>query len=226
MLDLNGVNSSLRTDHLHEVIAVIALTDSTYILRCERKGIGFFAGQCANLGVPGTGVNREYSTYSGEDDPYLDFLIREVRGGIVSAQLRNLRPGDEVELHGFYGDFRIKTPTPTARYRFIATGTGIAPFHSYVLSYPDLNYQLLHGIRSLSERYNFVDYDRSRYVSCVTGESGGDFSGRVTDFLKAHPVGIDEVCYLCGNRAMISEVYELLRAQGVPSDNILAEVFF
>lgn len=212
--------------HLHKVLDVQLLTESAYRIRCERNDLRFDAGQCVNLGFPGAGVNREYSTYSSENDPHLDFLIKEVGGGLVSVQLKTLKPGDEVEIHGSYGDFRIKSPGDGRPYRFIGTGTGIAPFRSFVLSYPDLDYTIVHGVRYANERYDRHDYAPDRYVSCVSGENGGDFHGRVTDYLKRHPVRTDEVCYLCGNRAMISEVYDLLRAQGVPSDNILSEVFF
>lgn len=213
-------------EHLHEVLEVQPLTEGAYRFRCERNGLQFIAGQCANVGFPGVGVNREYSTYSGEKDPYLDFLIKEVEGGFVSVQLKSLKPGDEVEIHGFYGDFCMKSPDDGRSYRFIATGTGIAPFRSFVLSYPNLDYKIVHGVRYVRERYDYQDYEPSRYVSCVSGERGGDFQGRVTDYLRLHPMGGDEVCYLCGNRAMISEVYDILREQGIPSDNIISEVFF
>ncbi len=212
--------------HLHRVLDVAFLTEGTYRIRCERSGLEFKAGQCANLGFPGAGVNREYSAYSGEDDSHLDFLIKEVEGGLVSVQLKALKPGDEVEIHGFYGDFRIKSPDDGRPYRFIATGTGIAPFRSFVRSYPDLDYAIVHGVRFARERYDCQDYAANRYISCVSREPGGDFRGRVTDYLKINPVERDAVCYLCGNRAMISEVYELLRQQGVGSDNIISEAFF
>ena len=216
-----------EVSHLHEVLEVKFLTEDTYRLRCERGGLQFKAGQCVNLGFPGAGVNREYSTYSGEADPYLDFLIKEVKDGIVSVQLKAIPPGGRVEIHGCYGDFRIKAPELNGRpYLFIGTGTGIAPFHSFVRSYPGLNYKIVHGVRCVRERYDHQDYEAGRYLSCVSREDGGDFRGRVTDYLKKNSVAKDTLCYLCGNRAMISEVYELLRAQGVPSDNLFSEAFF
>lgn len=212
--------------HLHKVLDVESLTESTYRIRCERADQEFKAGQCANLGFPGAGVNREYSTYSGENDPYLDFLIKQVEGGLVSVQLKSLKPGDDVEVHGFYGDFRIKTPHDGRPYCFIGTGTGIAPFHSFVRSYPELDYQILHGVRYARERYDHQDYPSGRYLSCVSAENGGDFRGRVTDYLRLDPVDRAAMFYLCGNRAMISETYVLLRQQGVDSNNIVSEAFF
>ncbi|NJM14595.1 MAG: hypothetical protein HC896_03735 [Bacteroidales bacterium] len=43
---------------------------------------------------------------------------------------------------------------------FLATGTGISPFHSIVNSLPGLNYKLLHGVRYINEGYDKADYDK------------------------------------------------------------------
>lgn len=211
----------------YRVLEIRNLTESTYVLRVERKDFGFVPGQCVNIGTVGSGVNREYSTYSGIDEPYLEFLIKEVRGGTVSPALRKLQARDEVELEGPYGLFVLENPEDERRkYLFVATGTGIAPFHSFVKSYPAIDYQILHGIRYVREQYDKDDYDRDRYIACVSREDGGDFHGRVTDYLRQHPVDPKTICYLCGNRNMINEVYDILREQGVSGSNIITEVFF
>lgn len=208
-------------------MAVKHLTPGAYRLRLERNGFQFQGGQCVNIGLPGAAVNREYSTYSGENDPHLDLLIKEVQGGIVSVALKTLKPGDRVEVHGPYGEFCLKDPKDDRRkYVFIATGTGIAPFHSFVRSYPRIDYKIIHGIRLAAETYDREDYAPGRYVACVSREAGGDFRGRVTEYLRQHPVDAEAICYLCGNRSMITEAYELLRAQMVPSSHIFTEVFF
>lgn len=219
---------------LYKVLGVRNLTDSTYVLRIERNGFEFVPGQCVNIGLTADAVNREYSTYSGVNDKYMEFLIKEVEGGIVSPALRKLKKGDKVSVDGAYGLFVIPKPEAKQKYLFVGSGTGIAPFHSFVRSYPGLDYQILHGIRTLAERYDLKDYDEKRYVACVSRESNtgpqsqGDtvFYGRVTGYLRKHPVGPKTVCYLCGNSEMISEVYEILREQGVGGSNIITEVFF
>ena len=81
-------------------------------------------------GWSAAGCDREYSLYSGGEDPWFEFLVREVEDGLVSPALGMLRPGDEVELDGPYGRFVLERPGDTSRrYLFIATGVGIAPFH-------------------------------------------------------------------------------------------------
>jgi len=216
-----------RLGLVHRVHSVRALTTSTFVLRIDRNNVPCAAGQCVTLGVHGSGINREYSLYSGEHDDYFEFLIREIEGGQVSAELHRCRPGDLVDFDGPYGQFIIARPDdPARRYLFIATGVGIAPFQSFVRSYPGLDYTILHGVRLCEERYDMATYPCARYITCISREAGGDFAGRVTAYLAQHPVPPETICYLCGNNAMISETYDLLRAQGVPGDNLFAEIFF
>ena len=212
---------------IHKVIEVRNLSTSTYVLKLERNGVLFQPGQCVNLGLKGSGVNREYSTYSGIDDPYLEFIIKEVPKGLVSPALRRLTPGSEVELHGPYGSFVIKPKDiETGSFVLIGTGTGIAPFHSFVRSFPNLEYQIINGIRGTGERYDCQDYDSSRLTYCVSREQWKGFNGRVTACLKQTTIIKKNYFYLCGNPAMIRDVYDLLRNKGISGDQIFTEAFF
>ena len=222
---------------LYKVLGVRNLTDSTYVLRIERNGFEFIPGQCVNIGLTDEAVNREYSTYSGINDKYLEFLIKEVTGGVVSPVLRKLKKDNKVSVDGAYGLFIIPKPEAKQKYLFIGSGTGIAPFHSFVKSYPGLDYTILHGIRTANEQYDKKDYDPKRYVACVSRDREDGlprsarndkdvFRGRVTEYLRKHPVNPKTVCYLCGNSEMINEVYDILRGQGVNGTNIITEVFF
>lgn len=203
------------------------LSEQTFRLRTERPKVSIMAGQCFNVGSGDIGINREYSMYSSADAPYIDFLIREVEGGLVSPLLAKLKAGDVVEVSGPYGEFCLNQKMSAQRkYLFVATGTGIAPFHSFVKTYPELDYTLLHGVRHCSEQYDRGDYAESRYVGCVSQGADGLPGIRVTDYLRQHPVSPQTVCYLCGNRNMIIEVFDILRAQGVSGDQIVTEVFF
>lgn len=201
------------------------LSPHTFRLKIERGSLRFRAGQVVSVGVPGMGVNREYSIYSGEKDPFLELLIREIPDGVVSVALKARRAGDELEINGAYGKF-FEKPDIDRPCLFVATGTGIAPFHSVIKTWPDLNYRILHGIRQSSECYDRQDYAPSRYIPCITGEAGTAFHGRVTDYLENHPVDPNTLCWLCGNHAMINDAYGILRAKGVASDDIFTEVFF
>ena len=212
----------------YKVLNIRDLSPSTYILRLERKKLNFKPGQCFNLGLKGSGINREYSIYSGVDDPYLEFLIKDVIGGSVSPALRKVNPGEEIDLHGPYGSFIINPDKiKNTLYTFIATGTGIAPFHSFVRAYPNLDYRIINGVRTAEERYEYNDYDRKRLTTCVTRDDcWSGFKGRVTDYLQQHYIDPTQIYFLCGNQGMIQKGYDLLRIKGVSGDQIFTEAFF
>lgn len=213
--------------HVRQVVSVRPLTDDTFVIAIDRGAFACEAGQHVTLGVSGSGVNREYSIYSPSNADEIEFIAKIRAGSFVSAALREAEAGALVDLAGPYGAFVIERPDDASRrYLFIASGVGIAPFHSFAVTYPQLDYLLLHGIRRTCEQYDRAAYAPGRYLSCVSGEDGGDFRGRVTAYLQAHPAETDRYCYICGNNAMVSEVYDLLRVQGVPSDQLFTEVFF
>ncbi len=204
------------------------LTDTTFVLEIERKNMDFEPGQHLLVGKAGDMHRREYSIYSGINDDTLDVLIREVENGEVSKTLKNIRPGDMLEVQGPLGFFTIEESFLTTgnKFLFIATGTGISPFHSMVKSLPRLDYLLLHGIRYATEAYDREDYDTQRYVACTTRDASGDFQGRVTDYIRKNSIDPNTHCYLCGNFEMIREAMDLLEKKGVANDHLHAEVYF
>jgi ferredoxin--NADP+ reductase/benzoate/toluate 1,2-dioxygenase reductase subunit len=210
-----------------KIIHTRELTPSTYIIRFERNDTPFKAGQHILLGMKDDVQAREYSIYSGEKDKYFEVLIKEVEDGIVSKKLKQLKPGDAIKYENPVGYFALdEERLSDDTYLFIASGTGIAPFHSFVRTYKNLDYKILHGVRYASEAYEKDHYDPERITICTTRDNKGDFNGRVTDFLRKNPVDKKTQCYLCGNCEMIHEAYDILLEQGVPSENLHAEVYF
>jgi len=226
----------MNTKDRHKVLGIREITDKTYVLQVERSGFEFIPGQCVNIGLETSGINREYSSYSSvSDTKKMEFLIREVKNGAVSTALRKLKKGEYVQLDGAYGKFTLKSPADkNKKYIFIASGTGIAPFHSFALSYPNLNYKVLHGVRYENEQYDKDDYKKGSYIACISkiqktkteNTQNSVFEGRVTDYLRANGVEKDATYYLCGNTEMINEVYDILRTEKVNGDQIFTEVFF
>ena len=212
----------------HRVRALRRLSASAYVLRLERGELAFEPGQYVTLGLPGSTARREYSIYSGSADPYLEVLVKQVEGGSVSHQLARLAPGAAVEIDGPFGYFLV---APAARARpllMVASGTGIAPFHCFARSYPDLDYRLLHGVRGAAETYDRGAYPAARYLPCLSREPAppGGFAGRVTAYLRQHPVAAGTLCYLCGNSEMIFEAFDILKSAGIPGTDLFAEVYF
>lgn len=218
----------MTNNNKHRLQAVRYLTDSTYVLEVERKGMEFEAGQHILLGEPINIHKREYSIYSGTEEENLEVLIKEVEDGLVSKQLKKLQQGDMLEIEGPLGFFSIDPEMirQKRKFLFVASGTGIAPFHSMIRSIPDLDYQLLHGVRYAEEAYEKNTYNLERHVVCTSGDDKGDFNGRVTDYIKQNEFEKDTICYFCGNFNMIREAMSLLEKKGIPPAQLHAEVYF
>ncbi|MDI9539316.1 MAG: FAD-binding oxidoreductase [Bacteroidota bacterium] len=216
-----------RLFNLHTILEKRVLTDSTFVLKFERNGLEFVPGQHIQVGPP-NGINtREYSIYSGVDDDFLEILVREISLGQVSPSLARLKAGDSVVVNDAVGYFTLnEADIQKSKFLFIASGTGISPFHSFVRSYPHLDYRIIHGVRFATETYEKNSYPRDRYFACTSRDASGDFHGRVTEYLSENPVSPDTLCYLCGNCDMIHDVFDILEKQGVNSENVFTEVYF
>lgn len=221
---------------VHKVLEIRDLSDSTFVLRFERGELEFRPGHHIDVGVVGDHQRRKYSVYSGPEAPHIEVLIREIKDGRVSPRLRKLKPGDEIEIEGPSGLFRIPKGQVAQRpFLFVATGTGISPFHCFVQAFPDLDYTLIHGVRKHDERYEHDSFEPSRVVSCLSreqGKSGSEngetviYGSRVTDYLKTQSIDPRSLCYLCGNRDMIVDVSKMLKEAGISAEQIFAEEYF
>lgn len=216
--------STARVCRVHHVRD---LSPSAYVLRFERDGLLFEPGQHLIVGRLGKLDMREYTIYSSPCEDYLEILVKEIPGGLVSPALRRCRPGDPLAVQGPFGFFTIdEEQRAEGKFLLVASGTGISPFHCFASSYPGLNYRLLHGVRYSSELYDRQVFDPARLSSCISREEAGDYRSRVTAYLREHPAEPDSFCYLCGSCDMIYEAYDILRSQGVEPERLFAEVYF
>jgi ferredoxin--NADP+ reductase/benzoate/toluate 1,2-dioxygenase reductase subunit len=203
------------------------LSDAGYVVRFSRRDMTFRPGQHLVVGVLGMSEAREYSVYSGKNEEFLEILVREVEDGVVSKKLRRLNSGNTLEVNGPYGFFLTNAQPPAnKKLLFIASGTGIAPFHSFVKTYPDADYTIIHGIRTIEEAYEREAYKKDRYISCTSRDCKGDFHGRLTAYLKSHAIDKDTMVYLCGNSDMVFESIDILQEKGLSNSHIFTEVYF
>ena len=208
---------------------VESISQGTYILRTEKPAGPVRAGQCYSVGIPELAINREYSIFSSAEDPNLEFLIREVPDGAVSTGLRSVDVGTNLYIGGPYGEFCLNEVDVKYReYVFIASGTGIAPFRSFIQTYENLKYLIHHGVRFeedvLPDHILKSDSRYMKYVSRPATE--GVEALRVTDGVKAMELNDAQLFYLCGNRMMITDVVRILRDRGVSGSHIFMETFF
>jgi ferredoxin--NADP+ reductase/benzoate/toluate 1,2-dioxygenase reductase subunit len=208
-----------------KVLEVRRLTESTAVVRFEREGLEFEPGQYIRIGMEGDAEIRDYSVYSGSNKDYIEVLVRRVEEGLVSKQLCDLKPGEEVSVGGPYGHFKLIEELRGKPLLFIATGTGISPYHSFVQSYPELQYRLIHGTAKVDEAYDSEAYGKN-YFHCVSREDGGDFKGRATEYLQTQEISPDTNAFLCGNCDMIYEAFDLLQDKGLLTAQIHTEVYF
>lgn len=210
----------------HKILGIKNYTDSVFELRMERNGLEFEPGQYLMVGKSGLKEKREYSIYSSTNAECLELLIKDVDGGDVSGALHRSQIGEELDIEGPMGTFTIPKEIRDGKFILIATGTGIAPFHSFVTSYPELDYKLLHGVREPEQLYGKESFVSNRHVECLTRSVNGHFNGRVTDYLRQNEVDRHSYYYLCGSSDMIYESFEILQKQGVPRDHLFTEIYF
>jgi ferredoxin--NADP+ reductase/benzoate/toluate 1,2-dioxygenase reductase subunit len=215
-------DKNLKYCKVHEVRH---LTNYAYILRFERENIDFKPGNYITVCTTENVVSREYSIYSGINDDFIELLVKEVKDGGLSKQLKTLKQGDFIRVNGPFGKFCLPEKIDS-KYLFVATGTGISPFHSMIKSYGNFNYRLIHGVRYTQEAYERESYQDPNYYLCTSAERSNGFMGRVTAYIPSINLDKDTLCYLCGNSNMIYEVYELLINKGIATENIFTEVYF
>jgi ferredoxin--NADP+ reductase len=168
--------------------------------------------------------------YSIASDPLayeIEVLYNIVPQGEMSKLLSRCKAGTTLYCSAPFGTF---TGTNQPAY-YIATGTGIAPYMSMLAFYRHDNKWLVHGSRTDENLYFSSALQRklnSRYVPCLSVDNENvAYSGRITDYLSAHPaLPVNVVYYLCGNAEMVVEVRDLLLQKGISFDKIRAEIYF
>lgn len=114
---------------------------------------------------------------------------------------------------------------------FISTGSGIAPYRSYILSNNISNFRLIHGVRTTDDIVETETFSKGDVEYCISRENNHNyFKGRVTDYLNEVDNDLfskDNMFFICGNKDMIADVYDLLiNKYNISSSNIDSETFF
>jgi ferredoxin-NADP reductase len=229
------------------VLEGVWITPTVLKLRFEpNKKFNFEPGQFLSIQVPtwdkkARPPKRCYSFSNSPEEAKKDgyeICLKRVEGGAGTSYLSSLKPGDKFQAFAPYGDFQYRPPSPGRGVCFIATGTGVGPFRSVILSKKFLDSapskaMCIMGARTQDEVIvrgvlERVGVQTVYAVSQPVGKWGG-FHGRVTDYLRSLPANwawhsMD--FYLCGNGQMVSEVSEILKGgHGVADRFIHKEAF-
>lgn len=202
------------------------IAKGVFTLETEKKH-DFVPGQVVAVSLKKEEEPRLYSIASGNNRENIKVLFDINPSGLLTPQLAQLNPGDEILMSKPFGRF-LGTEEPAW---WIATGTGVAPFISMTESGLHQNKTLIHGARTPGEFW-FSDLFKSkldnRYMRFATKEGGpGIETSRLTQWLirkSALPTNIKY--YLCGNANMVVEVRDILVGKGVPFDQIISEIYF
>lgn len=200
------------------------IVPGTFLLGVERR-FDFQPGQSVKVALDESMPPRTYSICSGNQDAELQLLYTIKPNGRLTPPMAQLQPGDTLEISEPGGSF-IGTDRPAV---WVATGTGIAPFHSMLRSGLGQDNILLHGVRHAHQFYFSEAWSaalHTRYHRFCSRESApGAQAGRVTAFLENEPLDPTREYYLCGHSIMCVELRDLLIEKKIPYEKIRVEIY-
>lgn len=164
--------------------------------------------------------------------------------GKMSSYVFNLKPGDEIDVFGPFGEFFAKETG--AEMVFIGGGAGMAPMRSHIFDQlkrlgSKRKMSFWYGARSMREMFYQDEYDAlakendnfTWHVALSdplpednwTGYTGFIHNVLYENYLKDHPAPEDCEFYMCGPPMMNAAVIKMLQDLGVEPENILLDDF-
>ena len=164
--------------------------------------------------------------------------------GIMSSYIFNLKPGDEVEISGPFGEFFAKETK--AEMVFVGGGAGMAPMRSHIFDQlrrinTDRKMSFWYGARSKKEMFYVNDFDTLAaenenfdwHVALSDpqpednweGDTGFIHNVLLENYLKDHEAPEDCEFYMCGPPMMNAAVIDMLHNLGVEDENIMLDDF-
>lgn len=224
--------------HQAEMVEVRELSPSTIAFSVKVAGdLPYLPGQYVNVQVPGTTQTRSYSFSSMPRDGVVEFLVRNIPGGLMSTYLSGpARGGDALALTGPIGAFYLREPKRAIL--MLAGGTGLAPFLAMLEELERTGTsQPIHMVYGVTRDADLVEVPRLEafagsipgftFATVVADEaSGHERRGYVTQHLSPEALfGGDVDVYLCGPPPMVEAVRSHFEAEGVTPASFHFEKF-
>ena len=164
--------------------------------------------------------------------------------GKMSSFIFNLKPGDEVEISGPFGEFFARDTKNEIV--FIGGGAGMAPMRSHIFDqfrrlHTDRKVSFWYGARSLREAFYVEDFDSiaaenpnfTWHMAMSDPQPEDNWTGYTgfihqvlhDNYLKDHPAPEDIEYYICGPPMMNQAVFKMLDSLGVEPENIMYDDF-
>ncbi len=223
------------------ILDVVDETPRVKIFNLSRPSdFSFSSGQFVMVSVEGFKgkegalVKRSYSIASSPYDKDLQLCITRAENGQLSNALHNLKAGDQLDIQGPFGVFRLKEPV-AENTTFVAGGSGIAPVRSMLRSILYENaaegIRLFYGFRGPDEfiyKKELEQYAGEKKLallatidSPVNGWKGN--VGFVSEVLKKNADYEKTDAYVCGPPPMVAATMKALSECGFSSERIFRE---
>ena len=172
-----------------------------------------------------------------------------VKPGIASSYIFNLKPDDKVTVSGPYGDFHPMFNSK-AEMLYVGGGAGMAPLRSHLLhllktiEVSDRKISYFYGARALNEVFYMEDFlnlekkfpNFSFHLALDKPDTDADKKGVkyttgfvhqviLDTYLKTHETPEDIEYYMCGPGPMAKAVENMLWSLGVPRENLMFDDF-
>ena len=203
----------------------------------DPAALSFLPGQYVNVSVPGTPQTRSYSFSSMPKDGAVEFLVRNIPGGLMSSYLaQKAAGGDDLTITGPIGSFYLREVKRPAL--FLAGGTGLAPFLAMLeVLQASGSRQPVHMIYGVTNDADLVEVEKlTAFAASIPGftyatvvadpASAHERKGYVTHHLPDAALhGGDVDIYLCGPPPMVDAVRAYLAEKGVKPASFHFEKF-
>lgn len=199
-------------------------------------------------------VERAYSMANYPDEEGIIMLnvriaspppgTQGIAPGVMSSYIFNLKPGDEVEISGPFGEFFAKETD--AEMVFVGGGAGMAPMRSHIFDQlsrinTERKISFWYGARSEKEMFYVNDFDTLAadnnnfdwHVALSDPQPEDNWEGHtgfihnvlLENYLNDHEAPEDCEFYMCGPPMMNAAVIDMLHNLGVEDENIMLDDF-
>jgi ferredoxin--NADP+ reductase len=236
-----------------ELIERHNVSDTLAVFRFHpAEPLTFKAGQYATLAVEADGdlLERPYSIASSPLEPFVEFFIELVSGGLLTPKLWELELGSAIQIRRrIVGQFTLDPDV--RRHLMMATVTGVAPFVSIARTLridrergaaSDDRLLLVHGASRSADFGPYLDELKKlategwlNYIPTISrpweDPAWPGEVGRVEDVLRkyADQAGLDHsnsTAYACGHPQMVENVKSILLRARFVSEQVRQEEYF
>lgn len=221
--------------HHYELTSVSELNNSVVEMIMETHGekLNFIPGQFIFIEPQSPDLPKEqhpFSITSSPSEPHIRLIIKNL--GDYTSRVKNLKPGDPVNVEGPYGNFSYLS-VPNRRQCWIAGGIGITPFLSMAKHlcghHTHFTIDLFYCTRSENDAV-YLDELKHLETNCKFLRVHSICSlktGRITaeTIEQVAPSLNDRDILVCGPKPMVDDLTSQFIERGIPSARIHSEAF-